>query len=184
MTEFCLVGVCEWFILSLARWASILCGALGFSKFVGVWTVKTPWPTTLPMEVFIRSHLTCLGTPGQSLIHIWNEAHAPVACRRHVRAFVWEAVFTKFTKRLIIVVSCCSLEFVRRIVVWGFSTGSFWQCRHISDLKTDQSCHQHGEMSPGVRVYECVSLCKLQSAAKPIQLRHLRLSSLVPSGTR
>lgn len=92
--------------------------------------------------------------------------------------------FTKFTKRLIIVVSCCSLEFVSRIVVWGFSTGSFWQCRHISDLKTDQSCHQRGEMSPCVRVYECVSLCKLQSAAKPLQLRHLRLSSLVPSGTR
>lgn len=43
-----------------------------------------------------------------------------------------------------------------------FSTGSLWQCRHISDLKIDQSCHQHGELSPGV----CAWVCKFMQATE------------------
>lgn len=92
-------------------------------------------------------------TLGHSLIHILNEAHPHctpysmqttcvcVCLRSHFQEVHEEANYCGFLLQFGIREPDCTVM---------FSTGSLWHCRHISDLKIDQSCHQHGELSPGV----------------------------------
>lgn len=78
---------------------------------------------------------------------------ARVCVRSHFHKVHEEANYCGFLLQLGICAPDCCVR---------FSTGSLRHCRHISDLKTDQSCHQHGELSPGM----CVWVCKFMQATE------------------